>query len=206
MKRESEQRGWRSAVSSRAKTTIVAVNCAAETSLKNFGSRRATAARGGVCGAGVVSNLTGVKPPGVRLAAVVRSAAETTVLKAGPPNCNSFAPQARRPQLRVVPRAAGPPSEQRREHGGKVRRLKACPRLAQDSSALTLIIDARNRWIEEYQPALFPTEPRRETKSMCYLPRPGELFHRLSLKREFALPAIFPDPFRCLRVGSCVLA
>src|ERR671917_1895220 len=106
MKCESKQRGWRPAVSSRAKTTIVAVNCAAETSLKTFGSRRATAAPGGGCGAGVVPDLTGVKPPGVRLAAVVRSAAETTVLKAAPPNCNSVAPQARRPQLRVVPHAA----------------------------------------------------------------------------------------------------
>jgi hypothetical protein len=45
--------------------------------------------------------------------------------------------------FRLVPDAAGSPSEQRRDHGGKVRRLKAYPRLAQDLPALTLIIDAR---------------------------------------------------------------
>src|SRR5918994_1007608 len=78
--------------------------------------------------------------------------------------------EARRSQLRVLPYAAEAPSEQRREHGGKVRRLEARPGLVEDPPALLLVAYAAYCRIEGDLPGQCPAEPRREAEIVCYLP------------------------------------
>jgi hypothetical protein len=48
----------------------------------------------------------------------------------------------------LAPRRAEAPSEQRGEHGWKVRRLEACPGLVQDPPALPLVADAARGRVE----------------------------------------------------------
>jgi hypothetical protein len=128
-----------SAASIKPETITEVASRATEPLLKNLSSRRARAAPGGVSGAGVLPERTGVKPFEARLATVAPSTAEASVLNGRAAEQQILgACQSRRPQLRVLPHPPEPPAEQRREYSRQVHRLKARPRLVQDASALAL--------------------------------------------------------------------
>src|SRR5215208_3883334 len=103
--------------------------------------------------------------------------------------------QTLRPQLRVVPHAAQPPPEQRREHGGEVRRLEARPGLVQDPPPLLLVADADHRGVQGDLPEQRPAEPSGETEIVSHLRGGRERAHRAISFRLFGFVSSPPKPF-----------
>jgi hypothetical protein len=137
-----------SATSIRAETTTVVASSTSEPLPVKRSSRKVSAASGGVCPrawcpSGWAWLLPSSWPPCSPLERpshrVEGGASQQDVLGA---------PQAWRPHLRILPHAAEAPSEQRGEHGWKVRRLEACPGLVQDPPALLLVADAARGRVE----------------------------------------------------------